>query len=119
MAKNKRPLVHFESSDAQRTFSLSSSEGHSVAYRASPAVPVHTIVPAAELWEAFWLELDELGVWDWAEEFTTEPREPRWVFRLRYGDRVLNATGAGAPMGFEELLRTFEALIGRPLEPAV
>jgi hypothetical protein len=58
-------------------------------------VEVH---PTEADWEAFWRTLDEVGAWDWKEEYETEGvmDGTGWSLEVEYNGRVLETGGSNA-----------------------
>lgn len=84
--------------------------------------------PTPEQWQAFWREVERLGVWEWLPEYTNDTLDgEQWTLELEFGGRRLATGGSnaypGAPDGpgfprdcaFGQFVTALETLSGSKL----
>jgi hypothetical protein len=76
-------------------------------------------VPTSEEWNAFRVQLDQLGFWKWKGRYGPTEGPPicdgtPWSIWVRWGDRVVRSSGDGEfPQKFTSLERAIKRLIGK------
>jgi hypothetical protein len=73
--------------------------------------------PSAEQWQAFWLKMDEINVWEWRGRYDpnfTYCDGGSWAFELEYKGKKVKSSGSVAhPGSFGEFLKAMLELVGR------
>jgi hypothetical protein len=92
-----------------------------------PIEPPLIIQPSEDQWRQFWQEVDHIGVWSWAPEYTNPNvlDGTQWSLSLSHAGRKLKSDGSNAYPGtdsidcpgggpFADFLRAIALLAGQP-----
>lgn len=80
------------------------------------------INPEIDDWAEFWHLMDEIGVWDWYEEYIVNCGDScvegdQWEVSLIWGDHRMESHGANSyPTTFHQFLKATEELTGTLIE---
>ena len=80
------------------------------------------IHPEIQEWNEFWHRMDEIGIWNWYEEYTVTcgdscVEEDEWEVDIIFSDMKVESHGANSyPSTFREFLKELEELTGIIIE---
>jgi hypothetical protein len=102
----------------EESFSISWREDK-LTYRQGLSVAIEDdIYPSEDDWGRFWKSVDEIGVWEWNDEYSICSQEgTRWQISLEYDDLEIHSVGLNNyPDTFPDFILALEELISRELK---
>src|SRR5689334_18169658 len=109
------------------SFRVECQGGAPLIYSAGSPEDLFDVTPTEKAWAAFREDLDQIGVWQWQENYNDPDvlDGTQWEFEVQYPDRSIRCSGSNAypdaqgqacpqlSAGFRRLLGSISALAGR------